>query len=152
MRLKSIIVFAMATFVCMLLGCFSQTKYAPENRWDLGTKVQGYKDTKIASDLFQVSFAGNIKTDDQTAYNYCLYRCAEVTRENGFDYFIIISEKDLTTHAAGVAYHPGGAIAQTSRFPSYNFKIKCGKGVKPKEDNAFYADEIIKNLGPTIRR
>jgi hypothetical protein len=154
MKTKSITQFVMSTFVsvCMLFGCVGATKYAPENRWDLGTKVQGYRDAKIANDLFQVSFAGNNHTPDDTAYNYCLYRCAEVTKQNGFDYFMIITEKDVTTHAAGLAVHPGGAIASTVRFPSYNFKIKCGKGVKPNDDNAFYAAEIIRNLGPSIRR
>lgn len=151
MKKRSIIPFFIIV-ICMFFGCVTPTRYIPEEKWDLGTKVQGYKDTKLSSNQFQVSFTANHTTADQTAYSYCLYRCAEVTKENGFDYFIITSEKDISKHVAVGTVGRYVVTAEEQRMPTYNVRIKCGKGIKPNTDNAFYASDIIKTIGPTIRR
>lgn len=53
----------------------------------------GYSDMALNKDLFQVSFSGNGYTSGATVQKYFLRRCAEITLENGYDYFSFV-EKD----------------------------------------------------------
>jgi len=106
----------------------------------------GYKDSKITSDTFQVSFQGNAWISAQKARNYLLYRCAEVTLENGFDYFRILDDKDVSSVQVMGSYGSGVISASTLDKPGYNVMIKCGKGPKPDKDNAFDAREVQQNI------
>lgn len=45
-----------------------------------------------------VSFKGNGFTGRQKVENYLLYRCAEVTLNDGFDYFVLASEDIESKH------------------------------------------------------
>jgi len=138
-------------FVVGCAGTWGPTKYEPEYSWGMGQKA-GYTDIQITADTFQVSFKGNAHLSDQTAYNYCLYRSAEVTKEHGFDYFVILEEKDLTYSVGGSQVVYGTATIQVRNLPGYNFRIKTGKGVKPDRDKAYYAKEIIKSFESKIIR
>ncbi len=46
---------------------------------------------RIDSNTVMVSFRGNGYTDRQTVQSFLLYRCAQVTLEDGYDYFVLIS-------------------------------------------------------------
>jgi len=60
----------------------------------------GYSEIQIQDDIFKVKFRGNAYIDKDEVADYTLLRCAEVTLENGFSYFIIIEEKtDVRTYA-----------------------------------------------------
>lgn len=61
------------------------TPYQPvgETRW-------GYDQTQIESNRFRVSFGGNSLTDRETVETYLLYRAAELTVEQGYDYFEVV--------------------------------------------------------------
>src|SRR5579863_1607631 len=49
----------------------------------------GYTEARIAQDTALVSFKGNGFTSKERVQLYLLYRCAEVTKQYGYDYFII---------------------------------------------------------------
>jgi len=49
----------------------------------------GYSETRIDEEHFRVSFAGNRLTSREQVESYLLYRAAELTLLNGFDYFEI---------------------------------------------------------------
>ncbi len=49
----------------------------------------GYNDVKIADNMYTVTFEGNAYTSADDAYQNGLRRCAELTKENGYKYFII---------------------------------------------------------------
>ncbi len=49
----------------------------------------GYSDTQIDSNTFRVEFKANKYTPLATVRNYLFYRCAELTAEAGYDYFVI---------------------------------------------------------------
>lgn len=51
----------------------------------------GYSDSRMNANTAVVSYAGGPLTGQGTADNYRLYRCAKVTLENGYDYFIVTS-------------------------------------------------------------
>lgn len=58
----------------------------------------GYSDMKVQDDIFKVSFSGNAYTNGARAADLALLRAAEVSRGNGYKYFVIMGEdSDVTT-------------------------------------------------------
>ena len=53
----------------------------------------GYQDQQIESNRWAISFSGNSLTDRQTVETYLLYRAADLTSENGFDHFQIVTRQ-----------------------------------------------------------
>lgn len=68
----------------LIAGCATSTPY----QQSLDGKL-GFNQQQIENDRWSVSFAGNSLTDRQTVETYLLYRAAELTTENGYDYFQI---------------------------------------------------------------
>jgi hypothetical protein len=68
-----------------LAACETATPYQPLHA---GSNVSGgYSDTKIDADHWRVSFRGNDQTSRETVETYLLYRAAELTLAQGFDWF-----------------------------------------------------------------
>jgi hypothetical protein len=148
--------------VCMFaISC--STPYQPDGL------TGGYSDNRIDSDTTSVEFRGNGYTSKRKVEMYLLYRCAEVTRDTGYDYFIALnpsteakqgsfstpgSFNSVTSFSRGLAvtrasYFPG----QTITFTSYGATtlIRMGRGQKPKENvAAFNAREVIEYMGPQV--
>lgn len=76
--------------VVLLSGC--ATGYGPNGLFG------GYKERKLGEGKFIVSFLGNSNTTEQRVWNYWIYRCAELTSLNGYDYFELLPSKE---HANG---------------------------------------------------
>ncbi len=51
----------------------------------------GYSDVRIKGNTAIVRYDGGVFTKQQTIENYVLYRCARITIDNGYDYFIVTS-------------------------------------------------------------
>ena len=60
----------------------------------------GYDDSRIDSNTVLVSFKGNGYTPKDRVQTYMLYRCAEVTANAGYDYFVIVSSDDEVKEGA----------------------------------------------------
>ena len=60
----------------------------------------GYSDTQLQKDVFRVGFNGNAYVSKGTVQNYLLRRCAEVTIENGYDYFVIFEEENYAAQSS----------------------------------------------------
>jgi hypothetical protein len=73
-----------ALLVAALCGC--ATPYDPQSL------ASGFKETKLADNRYQVTFKGNANTDEEKVVNYWLYRCAELTTQNGYSYFRLLPE------------------------------------------------------------
>ncbi|WP_240310971.1 hypothetical protein [Altererythrobacter sp. ZODW24] len=86
-------------FVLTLSGCATSTPYQPDIP---GQKVSGgFSETRLAADRYRVNFAGNCFTSRERVEGYLLYRAAELTVENGNDWFAIIdrlTERDTRTY------------------------------------------------------
>jgi len=68
-----------------LAGCATPTPYGPavsDSRYSFG-----YRDQRLDADHWRVSFSGNSVTARETVEKYLLYRAAELTVQNGFDWF-----------------------------------------------------------------
>jgi hypothetical protein len=72
----------------ILAAC--ETTYEPPGDYG-GIPHGGYTDTRVDANTVIVSFSGNILTPQKTVETYLLYRCAKVTIESGFNYFVVVS-------------------------------------------------------------
>lgn len=72
-----------AAAALMTAACATATPYAPAT----SRNHQGYSDIRISPDRYRVTFAGNSVTSRDTVEMYLLFRAAEVTLQNGFDWF-----------------------------------------------------------------
>ncbi|MCB9072992.1 MAG: hypothetical protein H6623_05180 [Bdellovibrionaceae bacterium] len=154
-----------------LSGCVTATPYKAATS-DSGA---GYRDKKIDEDKYRVVFRGNEETSRETVEIYLLYRAAEVTLENGDNYFLVIEQK-TDTHTSYYSTSPVfyGAYGRGSyRYPyyAYGYSWVNAPGMqtldryeaiayitlykeKPPGNNAelFNAKEVLKNLAPDIHR
>ena len=67
-----------------LSACATATPYQPAG---YGQTRGGYSEQRIAENRYRVAFAGNSVTTRDTVEMYLLYRAAELTLENGGDWF-----------------------------------------------------------------
>lgn len=105
----------------------------------------GYSETRPAPDVFEVTFDANGYTSSETARAYLLYRCAELTREQGFDHFVVVRSEDLTSLSIS-------ANLSVVTKPSYSARIRVGRGPKPEGEGSFAAADVLRDLGPRIQR
>jgi hypothetical protein len=131
----------------------------------------GYSDTKIGRDTVLVWFRGNGHTSKERVQLYLLYRCAEVTRQYGYDYFVATSGDtegktgyisnysastsasafDMGNSAFGSAHTYGsGATIPVHKYGAEAL-IKMFAGQKPANDpKAYDATETLQYLGPQL--
>ena len=57
----------------------------------------GYQEEQLAPDIYRVAFFGNGYTNPQTAAEYVIHRCAELTEQRGYCYFGILAVSDQST-------------------------------------------------------
>ena len=79
---RTLLAYVVAAAMTTLTGCV--TSYQP-----LGT-TGGYKDRQIDDQTLHVEFRGNGYTSRDTVHKYFMYRCAELTRQHGFKYFMVV--------------------------------------------------------------
>ena len=80
--------FYLSTAFIILTSCSTQYQRTGEFG---GFNQSGYNDTRTNANTVTVSFMGNGLTPINKVKTYLLYRCAEVTINNGYDYFIVTS-------------------------------------------------------------
>ena len=77
----------------------------------------GFKEIRLSDNSFRVTFKGNAYTSSDRASNYCLLRCAELCLENGYKYFVLISENAHIKNST----HTSPAYAQTTHIGNSSF-------------------------------
>ena len=163
---------AVAVFVA---ACATSTPYGPADQ-----SGYGYAETRIEPNRFRVAFSGNSLTDQETVETYLLYRAAELTLEQGHDWFEIVNRD---TDASRRLVSSGGSAFRgvyPSRFgyryyhPLYGWypwydpfwddvsyrevtryeadaEVFMGDGPKPADRSTAYdAREVQTNLGVRI--
>ena len=78
---------ALASGALLVSGCAMESAYRPAT--GTGFARSGYSDHQIETNRYEVTFAGNSYTSRDTVEKYLLYRAAELTVQQGFDYFIL---------------------------------------------------------------
>lgn len=94
---------ALATL--MLLGaCATATPYQAAS-----DQAHGYTNQQIETNRWTVNFSGNSLTDRETVETYLLYRAAELTKQQGYDYFRVVrreTDEDSRLVATGFSQSP----------------------------------------------
>lgn len=103
----------------------------------------GYSETQLASDIYSVRFQGNGYTKAEIANDFCLLRCAELTTQNGYKYFTIISNKESSVGTLAATNVIGNTIA-IAGYPSDNNVIKLLKD-KPETNAIVYEASFMAN-------
>ncbi len=83
MKSKSILI-AAAAAALTLSACATATPYAPAG---FNGQRGGYAEQRLETDRYRVSFAGNSVTSREQVEMSLLLRAAEITVENGYDWF-----------------------------------------------------------------
>ncbi len=169
MRTRTVMRTAAAIALLVVAACATPTPYKPA----LTPNDEGYTTQQIESNRFRISFKGNSLTNRQTVDTYMLYRAAEVTLQNGFDYFVIVN-KDVDKNTAYENYGDdlawgwgggwgwrhgfgpgfGGGIDYSRPISSYDAiaDIVAYRGQKQNNPTAYDAREVTAAVGPTIVR
>ncbi len=157
----------------ILTACTVPTPYQP------GNGGYGYTDQQLEKNRYRVTFEGNSSTPRDDVQNYLLYRAAELTVQEGFDYFTIV-DRDLErstryyTHAYdddfgfGYSRYHGRRGYRHRRFlrPRYvsgtsypvneysgTADIVLAEGKKPVDDaNSYDALDVLQRLQPLLRQ
>ncbi|WP_324827705.1 CC0125/CC1285 family lipoprotein [Qipengyuania zhejiangensis] len=85
---------AAAALAVSVAGCAHPTPYQPQSA--SAGMSRGYSDERLAEGRYRVSFSGNYLTSRETVEAYLLYRAAELTVEQGYDWFSVIDRE--TSH------------------------------------------------------
>ena len=127
----------------------------------------GYSETQLDENVFKVSFNGNGYTRRESAADFTLLRSAELTLENGYQYFVIIDANsyvsnstyttptttNTTANVYGNNYYAHGtATSTTYGGQTYNITKPSSSNVifclydKPQSTFAYNAKFIYKSL------
>jgi len=132
---------ALALCVLMAAACQTPTPYQPA----VTPNGDGYTTQQIESNRFRVSFKGNSLTNRQTVDTYMLYRAAEVTLQNGGDYFIVVN-KDLCK--AGT---PGGEEAAKGVVKFIEYGLGAGQSILKEADYAKLPAPILSKSEAAVK-
>ena len=168
------VLFSLAA-LSMVAACASPTPYQAADG-----SSRGYAEQQIETNRFRLSFEGNSLTNRETVETYLLYRAAELTVEQGYDYFTVVTratDEDTRVTSSGwrssyysafpvryTYYHPRWgwhgwrdpfwddvSYRETTRYEA-SAEIFLGRGTKPDDPNAFDARDVIANLADEIVR
>ena len=94
---------AVGSGALLLAGCMTETPFRPAT--GTGFYRTGYTDRQVEKDRWLVTFAGNTVTDRDTVERYLLFRAAQLTVQNGYDYFVMVqrdTDRQARTYSTGV--------------------------------------------------
>lgn len=76
---------SVALLLLVLAGCAAHTPYQPEAA---GSSLRGgYSERRLSRDTFEIGFSATRATGIDVVERFLLYRAAELTIEQGFDWF-----------------------------------------------------------------
>jgi hypothetical protein len=78
----------LAAAACLALAaCTTATPYQPYQPGGMSSSAGGFSEQRIGADRFRITFSGNSLTSRETVERYLLFRSAEVTLAEGYDWF-----------------------------------------------------------------
>lgn len=129
----------------------------------------GYSDVPLDDNAYRVTYVGAKGTSLSDIDLYALYRCAELTVEKGYDYFVIVDRVDdanvstevssntgttATMGPKGVQMVPTSTTTVSSRTQHTAVRmIRVFHGTKPADNPmAFDARQLLRNLDTEIEK
>ena len=127
-----------------LAACETATPYQPNIRGQATSG--GYSEVRLEPDRWRVTFTGNSMTSRETVEGYLLFRAAELTLQNGADWFEIVDRNTATKTRSYVEpdplYHPWYGARFGYWRPSWRYRTR-GFGWRtwdPFFGDPFFAD------------
>ncbi len=83
----------------------------------------GFSETQLSENVWRVNFRGNGYTRMERSTDFALLRCAELTIDNGYKYFLIINENssiDTTSYTTPLQSHTTGQVHGYGNFATYS--------------------------------
>lgn len=128
----------------------------------------GYSELRIEDNRYRVSYRG--APGQEAASNFVLYRAAELTVNQGYDWFIV-DQRNVDRNApsgprfsvgvgggsygrhtsVGVGTSVGIPIGGGAGTADASLEARFGRGPKPADANAYDARQILQSLRPTGR-
>jgi hypothetical protein len=171
---------AAACAVLALAACATPTVYAPANPNPNATGAArvGFSEYKIENNRYRVTFQGGSGAPQQLVADYALFRAAEITLRDGYDWFQVIDRFGGASGYAGNGprisvgagtssgsgryggYYGGGSgigIGVGTSFPlgggnghayAHTIEIVEGRGVKPDSPDVYDARGVAAALAP----
>ncbi len=103
LKRRGLLFAAIASGALLVSGCATETTYRPAT--GKGFYRTGYSERQVETDRWLVTFAGNTVTDRDTVERYLLFRAAQLTLQNGYDYFVMV---DRSTDRQAQTYSTPG--------------------------------------------
>lgn len=147
-------------------GCATApaTPYQPYRSHSAGGIHGGYSEQQLAPDRYVVRFHGNSLTARERVEGYMLYRAADLTVQNGFDWFLL-QDRNTEHNVHTIVqpdpfYHPWFGAAYGPWRPYWNVYMPgrgwvgaygnlSGDGLDVRRIEAFEATaEILMRKGP----
>ena len=98
---------AMST-VCLLAGC--ATAYQPDGI------SGGYTDRRLNDNTEQISFRGDRFTSPETLHSYLFRRCADLTLQDGYDHFELVTPVESSAYVAGAKVGDQFSVSTTIKM------------------------------------
>ncbi len=156
--------FIFAAVAAALAACASTPIYAPA----AAPSAAGYSETQIESNRYFVTYRAATAADAALLQDYALLRAAELTTQNGRDWFWVdrrtLDEQDARSSGPSIGIgigggsfgrHSGVNVGVGVNFPigesgararSATLEIRFGEGVKPDDANTYDAHAAAANL------
>ena len=99
---------ALVAVIVVLAGCASQSTYQPAEK----RGAEGYTETKLTNNRYRVTFTGNSVTPAETVKDFALLRAAELTLQEGYDWF------NLADRNTDKKVHSSTSVGTGINFPS----------------------------------
>ena len=116
MSRKSAAIVASLALAGLLSACATATPYQPNLP---GQAVSGgYSEQRVEANRFRVNFSGNSLTSRETVEGYLLFRAAELTVQEGYDWFAVV---DRNTEADRRTYVERDPLYSPWYGPSYGY-------------------------------
>jgi hypothetical protein len=137
---KKSVAFALAAVIAAgLAACATPTPYQPNVP---GQKASGgYSELRVEENRFRVNFQGNTLTSREAVEGYLLFRAAEVTVQNGYDWFSIVdraTDKQSRTYVEpDPLYRPWYGPGFSYWRPSWRY---AGRGMGWRSWDPFWGD------------
>lgn len=149
--------------ICAVLTAATLVACATATPYQALKGGEGYTDQKLEPNRYRIVFAANSATPRQKTQDYVLLRAAEVTLDQGYDYFVLTGQSSgreprssaFSVGVGGFSFGGSGGVGAGVGVSSGNgasdytqvADIVMFKGSKPENDpNAFDAHAVKENL------
>jgi len=129
-------------FIALLSACASTTIYGPAGPSE---RSVGYSDIRIEDNRWRVTFTAAPDISRAQTERFALRRAAELTVENGYDWFRVIARRTEIDGGGDGPVNVGGSVGTTIGSGGYRASgVGLGLSISPSAERRTYVElEIL---------